>query len=61
MRMYQMFETKEERQNWIKERKSKSKEFRVCFQETVKQLAKSVYLTDEQQAKYKYAVVYTYD
>ena len=45
MRMYQLFKTKEERENWIKEMESQAG-FKVCFREPVKQLAKDAYLSE---------------
>lgn len=59
MRMYQLFKTKEERENWIKGMESKAG-FKVCFRESVKQLAKDTYLSEYQKNNFKYAVVYRF-
>lgn len=59
MKMFQLFKTLEERKKWIDEKKS-DKDFALCYRSTVKQLAKDTYLSKEQIATYKYAVVYKY-
>ena len=59
MRMYQLFKTKEERENWIKEMEPQAG-FKVCFREPVKQLAKDTYLSEYQKNNFKYAVVYKF-
>lgn len=59
-RYYQCFKTKEDRVAWERDQKRNDKRFHVCFRETVKQLARDVYLTDDVKHAYKYATVYTY-
>lgn len=56
-RYYQMFETKEERTAWEKDRKEKDPKFRVCMRMTAKQLKKDLPFVDI--GKFKYATIWT--
>ena len=60
MRFYQMFKTMEDRKDWVKEMQSKHKDFKVCMYKPVNELAKEIYLPQEQRNTYKYAVIYMY-
>lgn len=58
MRMYQMFSTKEEREQWIKEQEKKVPKFMVCFRCTAKQLKEDLPFISING--FKSAVVYTF-
>lgn len=58
MRMYQMFPTKEEREQWIKEQEKKDPNFRLCFRCTAKQLKEDLPFISING--FKSAVVYTF-
>lgn len=60
MRFYQMFKTLDDRKAWEKEMKAKHKEFKVCMRKPVFELAKDVYLSEEEKRTYKYSTIYVY-
>lgn len=55
-----MFKTLDDRKAWEKEMKAKHKEFKVCMRKPVFELAKDVYLTEEEKRTYKYSTIYIY-